>query len=46
MILSILNQKRGVEKMTLAVHVATAVARQDARVLPVDADPMEAPSTD
>ena len=39
MILSILNQKGGVGKTTLAVHVATAVARQGARVLLVDADP-------
>ncbi len=39
MILSILNQKGGVGKTTLAVHVATAAARQGARVLLVDADP-------
>jgi chromosome partitioning protein len=39
MILSILNQKGGVGKTTLAVHVATAVARQGMRVLLVDADP-------
>jgi chromosome partitioning protein len=39
MILSILNQKGGVGKTTLAVHVATAIARQGARVLLVDADP-------
>lgn len=39
MIISILNQKGGVGKTTLAVHLATALARQGARVLMVDADP-------
>ena len=39
MIVSILNQKGGVGKTTLAVHVATAFAQQGNRVLLVDADP-------
>lgn len=38
MILSVLNQKGGVGKTTLAVHVATAFARAGDRVLLVDAD--------
>ena len=39
MILSLLNQKGGVGKTTLAVHISTALAQQGARVLLVDADP-------
>ena len=39
MIISILNQKGGVGKTTLAVHVATALARKGNKVLMVDADP-------
>lgn len=39
MILSVLNQKGGVGKTTLAVTIATALARQGRRVLLVDADP-------
>ncbi len=39
MIISFLNQKGGVGKTTLAVHLATALARRGARVLMVDADP-------
>ncbi len=39
MIISFLNQKGGVGKTTLAVHLATALSRQGGRVLMVDADP-------
>jgi chromosome partitioning protein len=39
MIISFLNQKGGVGKTTLAIHVATALAKNDNRVLLVDADP-------
>lgn len=39
MIISVLNQKGGVGKTTLAVHIASALARLGARVLLVDADP-------
>lgn len=39
MIISLLNQKGGVGKTTLAVHLATALAKRGARVLMVDADP-------
>jgi chromosome partitioning protein len=39
MIISFLNQKGGVGKTTLAVHLATALALQDNRVLFIDADP-------
>lgn len=39
MIISILNQKGGVGKTTLAVHIATALAHKGRKVLMVDADP-------
>jgi len=39
LIISLLNQKGGVGKTTLAVHVAMALARRGRRVLLVDADP-------
>jgi chromosome partitioning protein len=39
MIISVLNQKGGVGKTTLSVHIATALAQNGARVLMIDADP-------
>jgi chromosome partitioning protein len=39
MIIAVLNQKGGVGKTTLAVHIAAALALQEQRVLFVDADP-------
>jgi chromosome partitioning protein len=38
MVISVLNQKGGVGKTTLAVHIATALAQQGNRILLVDAD--------
>ncbi len=39
MIVALLNQKGGVGKTTLAVHIADALSRRSKRVLLVDADP-------
>ncbi len=39
MIIGILNQKGGVGKTTLSVHIATALAQENKKVLMVDADP-------
>lgn len=39
MIISLLNQKGGVGKTTLAVHIAMGLAQKGSRILLVDADP-------
>lgn len=38
-VISVLNQKGGVGKTTIAVHLATALARKQHRVILLDADP-------
>ena len=39
MIISLLNQKGGVGKTTLAVHISSGLAKRGRKVLLVDADP-------
>ena len=39
MLIALLNQKGGVGKTTIAVHIATALAKRGRKVMLVDAEP-------
>ena len=42
-VISVLNQKGGAGKTTLAIHLATGLALKKRRVLLIDADPQGTP---